>query len=363
MATTIAREEAEAALRSRSTPVHVLAKTLKKMGAGVDAALQAQAARRIVLEHHWTFASSCKRLSPAAIRLFLREPRPRLVAKRRPPATQEELASYDAALVLLWEAVPPSLPDAAMPKAWRTTLEAMLDLDTTYPWQSAKRRDKIERLATDAHLLAGARAAASACAKVPLNILAALARDGDAASLDALLPHLHRAETVGDETLDRLAQIIKAGNSHPAAKLLLARVPSLLAERRAKSPALELARVIGVAAAEPFWFSAFGDSVQRTSSVTRARFIVAVDSRDARWLNVYVSELYKGSTDFDDAAVDVDELGLGRCSAVETPRWLATVAKKLRLLWDWPSVHIRSSVRGAAREQIRVWLAGGAKGK
>jgi hypothetical protein len=329
--------------------------------ADADATREAAQAYALLLQHHWTFARKCKKLSAPAIRLFLARKRPTLPKKQRSPAVQQELRSYDAATMLLWTAVPDSLDDKALVVAWKEAVVTVADLDTFYKWGSPKRRAKVQRIVDDPRLVAGAAAAAVACEHVPLNLLAALAIDGSEASLDALVPQLSRAETVRDDMLDRLAQISKFPKNHPVAKMLLSRTGAQVAARQASSPAWALARSMGFDEKGVFFWTVAVDAVPPAggTGVPPATAVVGVDSRDARWLSVYVSWLHGGITDFDDAEVAIDELKVGRCAAEELPAWLVRVARKLRVTWDWSGTRIKTSVRGGAkREQIRSWIRG-----
>ncbi len=246
--------------------------------------------------------------------------------------------------------------DAKLVAMWQRAVQALVDTNLTYAWGSKPRRDRIQKLARDPEMLAAIQGTVANSEHVRLDFLAVLVADGSAESFDALVPHLDPALVHRDVRLDRLTRLRRHAARTPALDAMFAEIDEVLEQRRTTSPALDLAMTIGLGTCDELWFQA---SLTTTRS-TQPRFSadIRVDSRKATWFHVSLHRIdgldYTGTTSFDAAATQHDELELGRCSAAELPVWLAKIARQLRLQWEltW----MRSGHRGANRARIGAWL-------
>jgi hypothetical protein len=316
----------------------------------VDPALVARAARALMAANGWAFARSCGELAPDAIRALLDEPR-------------DADGRADATLVFLKEAVPRDADDATLARAWAEALRALLDANTTYAWGSKQRRAKIRGLATSS-LLPAIQAVASGCTDVPLDLLAVLAADGSEALADALLPHFHRAATSAGGSLDLLERLETHAADTPPIRAMLAEVQRLLADRQAASPALAVARAIGLGDLDSFWFWAFLGSRERNrNNVSSVQSNLGIDSTSATWFTVSISivdptsSAHRG-TSFTNERLYRDDLGIGRCEAPELPSLLARAGQLLSIAWDFDAMSPRTNLRGKKRERLVAWMRG-----
>ncbi|MCB9678950.1 MAG: hypothetical protein H6737_27865 [Alphaproteobacteria bacterium] len=293
----------------------------------------------------WMFLRKAHRLGPDAIRALL--------------ATGVERENPRS--VFAHALVSPDLDDDALVEAWRVAVQALRDLGTTYNWGSKQRKAKLRGVAEAPVLLAATQAACAACEHVPHDMLAVLAIDGSEASEDAFLPHLERARQRGDELLDWLARLRTHATPGTGITRLLDQVDARLEAREAASPALDFAARIGFEGLSSFWVGVTFGSRELSGGVPRFQGHIRVDSRNADWFAVHLSEvpddrLLRRSS-FSATKVFADEHGLGVCTPDELPAWLARAAEALGVEWS-DGVHIASSLRGKARDRIRVWLFG-----
>ncbi len=310
--------------------------TIRKLPADVDPIVAADVALEILVDSAWSFSRDCKRLPPAVIRELLR---------RKPT---------DATHVYLALAVDPDDKDAALARSWARAIQGLADLETINRWASKQKREKFRALARNKHLLPAIQGAAATGENVSDNMLAVLVADGSTESIDALVPHLDVKDSA--HRLDALRMLQVHAKDTPALRAVFAEL-----ERDAEaagSPAHRIARLAGVSAATEFWFTAAISSEVPDGYIPPVQLHVNVDSRKASWFEVSVAVIDRGTIDgytsFTHDEVHDDPLRIGRCDAPDLPHWLAKVAKQLRITWDTP--YIRSSVRGAKRDQIARWL-------
>lgn len=340
-------KEAEVILRG-GDPL-LLDDALKQLPPDVDPQLaSAILAKQFDGPSVWAFARAYKKLPEPVIRALL------VRLERRTNAFSIFLRVYTA-----------DAPDLC--DAWERGLFRLLSLDTTYAWGSKQKRAKFTELASEPRVVEAIQAAVVANEEARIDALAVLAVDASDASVDALMPHFERAARDKNRKLDRLAMLRKYATATPAMTQMLARVDAMLDERNASSPALDLARHIGLGELKVFWFHKYvGSSTLNRNSVPWYQGHITVDSRESEWLAVSISEV-PGSvagrrlyTSFNAYVLKSDTLELGRCTPQELPQWLAASAKKLNFAWDFGEVGGRSNVRGAKRERITQWLQEGA---
>jgi len=247
-------------------------------------------------------------------------------------------------------AVPRDAKAARLAATWDSAVCALRDLgDTTEPWE--RRRDMQGRLAHDALVLAALQGVVAHSAEVPLDMLAVLAIDGGEASVDALIPHLDPALGERDARLEKLGLLRDRAKRVPALDTLFAEVESALAAYRRTSPALSLARAIGLdPPPDVLWFRfRIASNDRGTVAISRYEGNVRVDSREEPWFELWLSGTQ--DTRFDSAGSVVDELGIGACTAEGLPIYLATVARRLDFKWQPFIVHASTD-----RDRITKWL-------
>ncbi len=202
-----------------------------------------------------------------------------------------------------------------------------------------------------------------------LDWLAVLVAEGSEASLDALIPQVHAAVRDPGRALRWLERLRTHAKDTPAVKALLARVEQELSARHASSPALQLARAIGVGEQKELWFDLWlGSEEHNVHHVPRLQLDVSVDSAQGEWMRVSLSELPDDyaqlprarRTAFTNVSVRSDALELGGCTPEALPAWLASAAERLRVRWAWDAARPRTHLRGKNRERLTRWLRGGA---
>ncbi|WIG98098.1 hypothetical protein [Myxococcus sp. SDU36] len=328
---------------------------LKTLPADVDPELASRAALSLINGEPaalWSFGRHCQQLPAPVIRAILS----RLEADSRPHA------------YFLREAVPQEAPDAEVQATWKAALLGLLDLETTYAWGSKQRKAKFQALANNAPLLQAIQTAAVASEQVSLDMLAVLTVDASDASLDALIPHVERAVQSQGWELDRLEDLRKHARATPAMDDLFARMQALLHARRARSPALDLARHLGFSEQDAFWFTAsWGDDIVRKNGAvdSRHRCNIQIDSRAPVWFRVNLSRradfnsMDWDRTRFDNQKLHEDVLGVGACEPLQLPAWIAHVARHLGTKWTFSGGALRTNLRGKKRDQLAEWLRSG----
>jgi len=250
--------------------------SLRALPADVDPELGARAAATLLGPNScFWFARTCRALPLPVIRALVA----RLEAGRR-----------DAVALYLLEAAREG--EAELPARWAQAVEGLNDLQTSYGWGSKQRRAKIQALASGP--LLPLIQAASVGAEEPFgDMLAVLAADGSEASVDALMPHFARAQEEYSAVLDRLRELKTHAADTPAMRAMFTSAEERRAVRNARSPALELARRLGLEVAT-FDVRLSISSVELNRSVARGgvptyQSHVRLDSTAAHWFHVSVS--------------------------------------------------------------------------
>lgn len=346
MARTLSIEAANAALTEALAQKYGDRDVLRGLPAGADPELTAQLALRWFTAHTWVFARSVAKLPAPLVRAI------------RGALEQH----HDANAIIVRHLVDLTADDDELLAQWRTAMAALLDLDSSYEWGSAQNKAKLRGLAASPRVLEALQAAAATGLPVNVRVLAALAVDGSEASCDALLPHFVHAAKAGDEHLSRLTMLEKHASDTPGMRALLAQVGQRLEQREAQSPALALAAHLGFEV-DSFWFEVGLHSREPNQhAVSRLQGGVRVDSRKARWFDVWLGEVDGFASAgrhsrFGSGGVGRDELGLGVCTPQDLPRWIASTAQKLGVTWR--SVEPRTNLRGKKKEALHAWLRGG----
>jgi hypothetical protein len=246
--------------------------------------------------------------------------------------------------------------DKKLARSWERAVQAIVDCSQLDSWGSKTRRDRTRKLAKNARVLQAIQGTVAHVKEPSEDMLAVLVADGNAASIDALVPH------VDENNLELWKKLRTHAARTPALDALFAEVEGALDDRAAASPALALGPAIGIGKVEPLWFDASICSDARAGTVPRYQGNVMIDSRAARWFRVSITDIaavfeHGGMrhTVFDDAEAPSDDLKLGRCDAAGVPAWLAHTAEKLGIAWGAPS--IRTGLRGKKRDQIAKWLS------
>jgi hypothetical protein len=320
-----------------------IAKAMKSLPSTVDVKLVVGVVEKLIDRRFWV-GRLCKKLPPRAIRAVL--------AAEMPHSNH----------LFLRNAVPADAKDSELQQRWQHALETFLDLDSSYSWGSKQKREKIAKLATDPHALAAIQAtvAHSASREIGADMLAVLAADGSTASYDALVSHIDAAFTAGDHRLDMLSRLRTHAARTPALDALFAELDGALQQRNDASPALALGPIIGIGDVSLLWFDVRLSSTRITTNrVPWIQGSIGIDSRSSTWFYVWVSIVAPDdsgdSTSFTSDGPQRDGLALGHCEAKDLPRWLASVAAKLKIGWEPFSA--RSHLRGKKRDRIASWLA------
>jgi hypothetical protein len=247
--------------------------------------------------------------------------------------------------------------DKRLARSWDRALQAIVDCSQYDSWGSKTRRDRTRKLARNARVLQAIQGTVAHVDDPSEDMLAVLVADGSPASIDALVPHVDKDNL---ELWDKLRTHAKRT---PALDALFADVTGALDTRTATSPANALGPIIGVGVVDTLWFDASISSEERSGTVSRYQGYVKVDSRDAEWLDVSITDISgtwttgtMKATRFRSSTIERDELKLGRCDAAGIPAWFAHAADTLDATWQAPSV--RSGLRGAKRDRIAKWLSG-----
>ncbi len=342
--------EIEAVLQSPGGERGRFLEALGKLPRDVDPGVAARAALSLIggdVPGFWIFARTCGQLPAPVIRALMEQ----LGEDRRPHS------------FFLRECIPLDASEPELTAAWETALQALLDLDTSHAWNSNQQEAMLQTLAKKPAILHAIQTAAVACEKVPLPMLAVLAADASDTSVDALIPHVERAVTQQDESLDRLQSLRVHARSTPAMDALFARMRALLEARPGYLPALEFARGLGFRELDLFWFQA--QLVSRTNREAPGdcyQVRLSVDSRSAAWFKVALS----GAVDsvrapppftlFSSDKVHFDKLRVGTCEPAGLPRWLATTGAKLGMPWDFNRMTLQTHLRERERDRLERWL-------
>jgi len=351
-----APEDLHALLAEPAADWERLIQAFKKLPADVDPMLAAGAVLQLLpadRSSFWAFGRHCQWLPAPVIRAVLE----RLAGDVRP------------AVFFLRESVDREASDEALCASWRTALQGMLDLDLTYGWGSKQRKAKLQGLAENPALLQAIQTVVVASEEVSRDLLAVLTIDASEASLDALIPHVERAVQSQGWELDRLEDLRTHARSTPALDALFERMEALLQARRARSPALELARALGFGELDVFWFKLYatgGEEGDEQAMTYRDHCHLTVDSRAPVWFSFSMSTRGPDGElgrivpvfTFDSEGLRNDTLGLGACEPMRFPEWMTLAAKRLRSDWNIEQASVMSSLRGRQRTRLVNWLRG-----
>jgi hypothetical protein len=247
--------------------------------------------------------------------------------------------------------------DKRLARSWECAVQAIVECSQLDSWGSKTRRTRTRALARNARILQAIQGTVAHVADPSVDMLAVLVADGGPASIDALVPHVDKHD------LELWQKLRTHAKRTPALDALFDEVGGALDDRTATSPANALGPIIGIGVVDTLWFSAAISSDERSGSVSRYQGHVKIDGRDADWLVVSMTDISgtfttgtMKTTQFDNDAIERDELKLGRCDAAGVPAWLANTARTLGVAWE--QHYIRTGLRGAKREQISAWLRG-----
>lgn len=247
--------------------------------------------------------------------------------------------------------------DTLLARSWERAVQALVDCSQLDSWGSKTRRARTRKLAKNARVLHAIQGTVAHVEEPSEDMLAVLVADGSAASIDALVPHVRK------DKLELWKKLRTHAKRTSALDALFAEVEESLEQRAAASPALALGPVLGLGKVDTLWFDASISSDERAGTVARYQGHVKIDSRSARWFQVSlvdISGMFASGdwrrTQFDGAAIESDELKLGRCDAADLPAWLQRAAHQLGITWGTP--FLRTGLRGAKRDRIASWLTG-----
>jgi len=345
MAKPLSKDKAEELLRNSQG--NTLANALKRLPPEVDADLACDVVVPMIA-NNWSFARVCKQLPPRVIQKML---------ERLDPIARDPNHNDRYVAVLVTSLVERDSDNTQLTADWERALGVLLDLDLSYGWGSKQRRERFASLAADPGILEAIRTTSVACSSPRLDVLAVLCVDGGDSSIDALMSHFVAAEDDG-RRLQQLTRLRTHANTDSSALMaLLDRLDQRLSKRSEESPAIALARLIGIEVKKQFWFMASVSSHELTSgNVSLYQAHVNVDSRRPTWFAINVSRVdgtVTGRTSFSSDKLNADELELGQCEPHELPEWLKRTSDRLGATWR---VGISSNVRGKKRDKIRDWL-------
>lgn len=239
-------------------------------------------------------------------------------------------------------------------RLWPKAMKALKVFTNPYTLQYKKKW--LVEFATDEQLVEAIRVAVLSTTDVPDEMVAVLAIDGSDASLDALMPYFTAAIASKDRRLDviKLLRRFKL-EKNPSIAAMIQQAATTHDARSTESPALSIARIIGLPSTAGFHFSVSAGSLSQ-GAIPAVQLGLTVDSREIDWFGVSAFRLSDDqSTRFGAQRLEFDELKLGTATPDQWPSWLAAAAKKLEVTWD-PELFISSSVRGAKRDLIARWL-------
>jgi hypothetical protein len=224
---------------------------------------------------------------------------------------------------------------------------------------SPRNRKRLPGLVADARGLAAARAAVVAHGVESEQLLAVLAHDGTADSLDAIVDSAHSAISERGDPLDAMIEWFVPFARGRDMTALAKELVDARDERGAASPLTGM----------------FGDKKQRLSLevgidsremhagyLRRAGGHVVLRSHARPNAEAFISYYRKGALDDDftmwkDGKKVKDELRIGSPAGVDDlPRWFADAAVKLKFTWDRSTMLVTSTLRGKARRQALDWL-------
>lgn len=300
-----------------------------------------------LLEWSWyRFARSCEAVGPDVIRGVLA----RLDTWAPAPAPTAGAQQRRRVAALFLQAAVEDGDDAQLRATWRAAVDALKVFESQYAWGSKEKAARLSDVCADPRLVEATRAAAVGAMVVPLELLAVLAMDGSAASVDALMPHVERALT-NEAYLEPLSRLARYAAKTKAMTALMTLVESRLDAARGASPVMTLAKSLGIASGTRFRVDVRASGQENTAlwvSLDSARpgpaFIGWVQARERA-----KSQLLHR----DD--------GTTVCPLEQLPAFLRRAADELDVTWDFAGA-TTSHLRGPRLQTFLAWLSGAQRG-
>lgn len=294
----------------------------------------------------YRFARSTATLPPALIRQVLDALTP-LMTSADPGPTATPMQRRDSgrtrtAAIFLHAAVDPT-DDARLSTTWRDGVNALKVFESQYAWGSKEKAARLKEVRQKPRLVEACRAASVGAHRVPLELLAVLAMEGSEAAVDALMPQVERALRE-QEPLDGLSHLARYAAPTKEMKALVALLTAAQASTHRDSPALALARRLGIDGGERFRVEV------NMSATPRGRLTLTVDSKGpGAGFSGWVSKDVTRPTSF------VTGPGECVCALEELPTWLADWARANGVTWDFDGASTRH-LRGARLVVFLGWL-------
>jgi hypothetical protein len=305
-------------------------RALHRLYPGVDLKLVARAMRIVV---PWNPVGACRKLPDEHVP-FARE----LLAKVTSPHAMF-LRSYDGDL--------------------RTACEWLRELGMI---DAKRNRGRLPELCSDRRALDAARATVVAHGAATERMLAALAHDGQAGSLDAMVDLVGHVLAVRDDSLDTLAAWFVPFARGSRMTALAAEFTEAIDTRGSESAILAIGQRFDPRA-KRLAIDVQIDARQVRVGLTRkasAWVVLTSHALPSAAATVTWNTMNHRSTRWEDGAKIRDENALGMPRSVEDiPRWLSASARKLRVTWDLETLRVTSTLRGKSREAAVAWLIGG----
>jgi hypothetical protein len=224
-----------------------------------------------------------------------------------------------------------------------------------------RNRRRLPGLCSDRRALEAARATVVAHGAATEQMLAALAYDGHADSLDAMVDVVGHALAARDGSLDTLAAWFVPFARGTRMTALAAEFTQAIDARGSASAILAIGRRFDPRA-KRFAIDVQLDARQVRVGLTRKAstwIVLTSHALPNAAATVTWNTANHRSTRWEDGAKIRDENALGTPRSVEDlPRWLAASARKLRVTWDPETLRVTSTLRGKSREAAVAWLLG-----
>lgn len=240
--------------------------------------------------------------------------------------------------------------DEALISAWQHALDGYLWHRPDFAKDSE--RVRIEKAAADQTTLNAVMAAVATSEEVPSAMLAVAIASGDEAALDALLPHVARAERDAGRLDDLIAAMRFAPKGNEAFARLGETLQSMLLKRSSASPLTRHLKTLGIDAAvvkENFVLR----SVERAAETryARATLMLTFDSAATEWVvaRVWRAEELAGGVAMVVPTLDAPD------DPVDIPSWLLELGAAFSVRWDWPGF-LRGSLTEPERVRLREWF-------
>jgi hypothetical protein len=219
-------------------------------------------------------------------------------------------------------------------------------------------------LAKSSRGLEAAQAVVGARGAESKHLIAVLAQDGSAESVDVLMPLVLRALKMRDQTLDLLRSWLEPFAQGPLLAPALAQLAQATDAREHSAPLEPLLRRFGVKGSHLHLDVSIQSHEVYVGLTRRASIWLLIQSRQLPHVKIFVSRnrgINADSFAVEDGKVQPwsKDLPLKAPGALDTlPAWIAGVARTLKVSWDRPA-RVTSSLRGVARQRAVDWLLGG----